>query len=142
MALLASIEAYRPADGSLLLLPATGFLPIEDPRITGTIQAIERDLMEDGLVRRKPRSDSPQQGAFIACGFWLADCRSMQGRQADAEALFERLLSIRNDVGLLSEEYDTSRGRLTGNFPQTLSHLALVTTALGLSGPVLQRGGG
>ncbi len=129
-------------DGSLLLLPATGFLPIQDPRIQGTISAIERDLMEDGLVRRKPRREAPDQGAFIACGFWLVDCRAMQGRVADAETLFDRLLSIRNDVGLLSEEYDTRGGRLTGNFPQTLSHLSLVTSALGLSGPVLERSGG
>ena len=132
----------REPDGSLLLLPATRFLPIQDPRIEGTIAAIERDLMEDGLVRRKPRRESPDQGAFIACGFWLVDCRAMQGRTADAEALFERLLAIRNDVGLLSEEYDTARHRLSGNFPQTLSHLSLITAALGLSGPVLERSGG
>ncbi len=129
-------------DGSLLLIPATGFLPIDDPRITGTIQAIEREMMEGGLVLRKPRSIAPREGAFLACTCWLVDCMAMQGRQADAEALFERLLSISNDVGLLAEEYDLSRRRLCGNFPQALSHLALVTTGLGLSGPVLQRSGG
>lgn len=129
-------------DGSLLLIPATGFLPIDDDRIRGTIAAIERDLMEDGFVLRKPRDESPHEGAFLPCTFWLADCYTMQGRQREAEVLLERALAIRNDLGLLSEEYDITRRRLCGNFPQALSHLALINTALGLSGPVLERAGG
>ena len=132
----------RQLDGSLLLIPATGFLPVQDERIAGTIRAIEQEMMEGGLVLRKPRSKAPEEGAFLACSFWLTDCRSMQGRQAKAEALFERVLSVSNDVGLLSEEYDLGRNRLCGNFPQALTHLSLVTTALGLCGPVLQRAGG
>lgn len=126
-------------DASLLLLPIVGFLPIHDERITGTIAAIERDLVQDGLVRRW-RSVKPNfEGAFLACTCWLADCQMMQGRREAARATFERLLSLRNDLGLLSEEYDVRAGRLAGNFPQALSHLALVQTALGLCGPVTRR---
>ncbi len=129
-------------DGSLLLLPLVNFLPATDPRMSATIDAVERDLSADGLVWRTPRGGDRAQGAFIACSLWLADCRSLQGRRSDAVALLERVLSLRNDVGLLSEEYHPGLRRLLGNFPQALSHLALVNTALGLSGPVLQRGGG
>jgi GH15 family glucan-1,4-alpha-glucosidase len=129
-------------DACLLLLPLVKFLPIDDPRITATIAAVERELVEDGLVRRKKPQGSDPEGTFIACTFWLADCQSMQGRDADARRTLERVLAIRNDVGLLSEEYNVPGKRLAGNFPQALSHLALVTTALGLCGPVLQRGGG
>jgi GH15 family glucan-1,4-alpha-glucosidase len=129
-------------DGSLLLLPLVGFLPADDPRMSATIDAIARELSEDGLVWRTPRGSETAQGAFIACSCWLADCRSMQGRRDEAVALFERVLSLRNDVGLLSEEYHAGLRRQLGNFPQALSHLALINTALGLSGPVLQRGGG
>lgn len=129
-------------DASLLLLPLVNFLPADDPRMAATIDAIERDLSEDGLVWRTPKGGDTAQGAFIACSCWLADCRSMQGRRKEATALLERVLSLRNDVGLLSEEYHPGLARLMGNFPQALSHLALVNTALGLSGPVLQRGGG
>jgi GH15 family glucan-1,4-alpha-glucosidase len=118
-----------------------GFLPADDPRIAGTIAAIERELMEDGLVRRKPPSGAVPEGAFLACSCWLADCRQMQGRHEEACEALERVLSVRNDLGLLSEEYDLGAGQLAGNFPQALSHLALVTSALGLSGKVLQRGG-
>ena len=128
-------------DGSLLLLPLMGFLPVDDPRIAGTIAAIERELMQDGLVRRKRARGEEPEGAFLACTCWLADCRQLQGRHAEAREAFERVLEISNDVGLLSEEYDLHARCLSGNFPQALSHLALVTTALGLSGPVLQRGG-
>ncbi|MFL5280546.1 MAG: glycoside hydrolase family 15 protein [Rhodopila sp.] len=128
-------------DGSLLLMPLVGFLPVDDPRMAGTIAAIERDLIHDGLVWRK-HGDGEPEGAFLACSCWLADCRSLQGRDTAAREVFERMLSVRNDVGLLSEEYNLRGRHLTGNFPQALSHLALVTTALGLSGPVLQRGGG
>ena len=129
-------------DASLLLLPLVGFLPVSDPRIAGTIAAVERELLEDGLVRRKSAEGPEPEGAFLACTFWLADCRSLQGREAEARGAFERVLSVRNDLGLLSEEYNVRGRHLAGNFPQALSHLALVTTALGLSGPVLQRGGG
>jgi GH15 family glucan-1,4-alpha-glucosidase len=127
-------------DASLLLLPLVGFLPIDDPRITGTIAAIERELVEDRLVRRWSRAEGPAEGAFLACTCWLADCLGMQGRTAEARAYFERVLELRNDVGLLSEEWDTRRQRMLGNFPQALSHLSLINTALGLCGPVLRRG--
>ena len=129
-------------DASLLLLPLVNFLPADEPRMSATIDAVERELCRDGLVWREPEGLGSGQGAFIACSCWLADCRAMQGRRDEAVALFERVLSLRNDVGLLSEEYHPGLRRLTGNFPQTSSHLALVNTALGLSGPVLQRGGG
>lgn len=129
-------------DASLLLLPLVNFLPADDQRMAATIDAIERELSDDGLVWRKPHGGDTDQGAFIACSCWLADCRSMQGNRQAAVALLERVLSLRNDVGLLSEEYHPGLRRLMGNFPQGLSHVALVNTALGLSGPVLQRGGG
>ena len=129
-------------DGSLLLMPLVGFLPADDPRMAATIAAIERDLVHDGLVWRKSAAGGEPEGAFLACSCWLADCRSQQGRDAAAREAFERLLAVRNDVGLLSEEYNLRGRHLAGNYPQALSHLALVTTALGLSGPILQRGGG
>jgi GH15 family glucan-1,4-alpha-glucosidase len=129
-------------DASLLLLPLVGFLPADDPRMAATIDAIEQNLGSEGLVWRTPSGGASAQGAFIACSCWLADCRSMQGRRQEAVAIFERVLALRNDVGLLSEEYHPGLRRLMGNFPQALSHLALINTALGLSGPVLQRGGG
>lgn len=129
-------------DASLLLLPIVNFLPIDDPRIAGTIAAIENELVEDGLVRRWRRDDGPDEGAFIACTCWLADCLGMQGRDKEARAYLERVLALRNDVGLLPEEWDTRGRRMLGNFPQALSHLAVINTALGLCGPVLQRGGG
>lgn len=129
-------------DASLLLLPLVGFLPVSDPRIAGTIAAVERDLLEDGLVLRQRSQSLEPEGAFLACTCWLADCRGMQGRVGEAREALERVLSVRNEVGLLSEEYDVRGRHLSGNFPQALSHLALVTSALGLSGPVLQRGGG
>ncbi len=129
-------------DASLLLLPLVNFLPADDPRMAATIDAVERDLSEDGLVWRTPKGGDTDQGAFIACTCWLADCRALQGRHDDAVRLLEKALSLRNDVGLLSEEYHPGLRRLIGNFPQALSHLALINTALGLSGPVLQRGGG
>lgn len=129
----------RELDASLLLLPLVGFLPIEDERIASTITAIERDLVSDGLVRRwRPHYKDPE-GAFLACTCWLAECQIMQGRRDAARQTFERLLSVRNDLGLLSEEYDVEAGRLAGNFPQALSHLALVQTALSLCGPTMRR---
>ncbi|HEY1795652.1 MAG TPA: glycoside hydrolase family 15 protein [Stellaceae bacterium] len=137
-----TLDEPRILDASLLLLPLVGFLPIDDPRISGTIAAVEAELVEDGLVRRWTRGDGPDEGAFIACTCWLADCLGMQGRDREARAYLERVVARANDVGLLSEMWDTHGKRLLGNFPQALSHLALINTALGLCGPVLQRGGG
>ena len=130
-------------DASLLLLPLVGFLPIDDPRVASTIAAIERDLMEGGLVRRKPPNpDGHDEGAFLACSCWLADCYTMQGRDNDAATLLERVIGLSNDVGLLSEEYDVRRRALIGNIPQALTHLGVINSALFLSGPVIQRAGG
>ena len=130
-------------DASLLLLPLVGFLPANDPRIAATISKIESELSEGGLIRRhKAKVDGPNEGAFLACSFWMADCLAMQGLHDKAVAQFERVIALANDVGLLSEEYDVPAKHLTGNFPQALTHLALVNTALGLSGPVINRAGG
>ncbi len=126
-------------DASLLLIPIVGFLPPDDERVKGTVAAIERELVTGGFVLRY-RTESgadglpPGEGAFLPCSFWLAENYALQGRQEDAEELFDRLLSLRNDVGLISEEYDPKAGRLVGNFPQAFSHLGLVNTALVLSG--------
>jgi GH15 family glucan-1,4-alpha-glucosidase len=125
-------------DASLLLLPAIGFLPPDDPRIRGTVKAIERSLVTDGLVRRYNTDSAADglpagEGVFLACSFWLVDAYLMLGRRDDAVQLFERLLSLRNDVGLLSEEYDPYANRLIGNFPQAFSHLALVNSASNLA---------
>jgi len=131
-------------DASLLLIPIVGFLPHDDPRVQGTVQAVERGLLVDGFVLRYRTEDGsdglPQgEGAFLACSFWLASAWHMQGRHAEAKALFERLLSLCNDVGLLSEEYDPCAKRFTGNFPQAFSHVALITTALTLAGEAQDR---
>ncbi len=131
-------------DASLLLLPAMGFLPHDDPRIRGTVAAIERDLLVDGFVLRYRTEDGKDglpagEGAFLACSFWLASAMHLQGRTAEARALFERLLALCNDVGLLSEEYDPRAGRFTGNFPQAFSHVALINTALTLSDEAIDR---
>jgi GH15 family glucan-1,4-alpha-glucosidase len=139
----------KQLDASLLLLPAIGFLPAEDPRIRGTVEAIERSLVTDGLVRRYNTDSADDglpagEGVFLACSFWLVDAYLMLGRREDAVRLFERLLSLRNDVGLLSEEYDPYANRLIGNFPQAFSHLALVNSATNLADtitPVEQRSG-
>jgi GH15 family glucan-1,4-alpha-glucosidase len=126
-------------DASLLLLPLVGFLPASDPRVKGTVEAIERELLvEDTFVlryRTLPDLDGlpPGEGAFLPCSFWLVSNRIMQGRTDEARALFERLLRLRNDVGLLSEEYDPHERRLVGNFPQAFSHLALIDAAVSLS---------
>lgn len=122
-------------DASLLAVALVGFLPPEDPRVRGTVAAIERELCEDGFVlryRTEAGGDGlpPGEGAFLPCSFWLANNLARQGRHADATALFERLLNLRNDVGLLAEEYNPKIGRLQGNFPQAFSHLSLVNTAL------------
>jgi len=134
------VQSYgsKELDASLLLLPTVGFLPPEDPRIKGTIAAIEKRLLVDGFVLRydteRVNDGLPSgEGAFLACTFWLADAYVMAGRLDDARALFERLLALRNDVGLLPEECDTKRGRMVGNFPQAFSHVALVNTAHNLS---------
>ena len=134
-------------DASLLLIPLVGFLPHDDPRVRGTTAAVERELLKDGYVLRYNTDDSkdglpPGEGAFLACSFWLVDNWSMQGREDDARALFERLLSLRNDLGLLSEEYDPRHKRMTGNFPQAFSHTALIASAMNLAqaGPAQMRG--
>jgi carbohydrate kinase (thermoresistant glucokinase family) len=136
-------------DASLLLIPLVGFLPADDPRVRGTVAAIERELMIDGLVLRyRTRAEidglPPGEGVFLPCSFWLANNYRLQHRDAEARALFERLLSLRNDVGLLAEEYDPQARRQLGNFPQAFSHLALIGTALSLHdvGPAQQRGQG
>jgi GH15 family glucan-1,4-alpha-glucosidase len=135
-------------DASLLMMPLVGFLPASDPRVAGTVRAIERGLVHDGLVLRYRSEETDDglpagEGVFLACSFWLADNYALMGRIADARALFERLLSLRNDVGLLSEEYDPVSRRLLGNFPQAFSHVGLVNTAFNLTarqhGPATDR---
>jgi GH15 family glucan-1,4-alpha-glucosidase len=134
-------------DASLLMIPIVGFLPASDPRVTGTVAAIEHNLLRDGFVLRYDTGSGtdglpPGEGAFLACSFWLADNYILQGRHHEARAMFERLLSLRNDVGLLAEEYDHHVKRQVGNFPQAFSHLALVNTARNLSsigGPAHER---
>ena len=134
------VQSYgsRELDASLLLLPMVGFLPPSDPRILKTIEAVERRLFVDGFLLRYNTSATgdglPEgEGAFLACSFWLADAYVLTGRLDDARALFERLLTLRNDVGLLAEQYDTQARRLVGNFPQAFSHIALVNTAHNLA---------
>jgi GH15 family glucan-1,4-alpha-glucosidase len=129
----------KELDASLLLLPSYGFLPATDPRMRGTVAAIERGLLVDGFVWRYRTGEfasvdglSGGEGAFLACTFWLADAYARMGRGTEARELFERLLELRNDVGLLSEEYDPVAKRLLGNFPQAFSHVALINTALHL----------
>ena len=136
-------------DASLLRLPLVGFIDAGDERMVGTVAAIEKDLLRDGFVLRY-RTDQTDdgvkgaEGAFLACGFWLADNYALQGRTDEARSLFDRLCAMSNDVGLLSEEVTIDRGELLGNFPQALSHVALVNTAMNLSrkrGPAKERGG-
>ena len=136
-------------DASLLLLPLVGFLPSEDPRIKGTVAAIQRELTVDGLVLRYRTHEGvdglpPGEGVFLACSFWLADNLILQGRKREARALFERLVGLCNDVGLLAEEYDPRARRQLSNFPQAFSHLALINTALNLHnhGPAHRRRSG
>jgi GH15 family glucan-1,4-alpha-glucosidase len=143
------VQCYggKQLDASLLLLPCVGFLPPDDPRIAGTVAAIERTLLVDGLVQRYDTAATddglpPGEGAFLACSFWLVDAYVMLGRLDDARRLFERLVAMCNDVGLLSEEYDPAARRLVGNFPQAFSHVALVNSAFNLTRatkPVEQR---
>ncbi len=128
----------RSLDASLLLMPQVGFLPASDPRVSNTIEAIEKELTEDGFVLRYRTEEGedglpPGEGAFLPCSFWLVQAYALQGRHAEAHALFERLTALANDVGLLAEEYDPRRRRQAGNFPQAFSHLALVAAALTIS---------
>jgi GH15 family glucan-1,4-alpha-glucosidase len=139
----------RALDASLLLLSQIGLLPPDDPRLRGTVEAIERELFFTPFVKRYSTDPScnvdglpGDEGAFLACSFWLVDNLTLLGRGAEAHDLFARLLRLRNDVGLLSEEYDVRGGRLVGNFPQAFSHLALVNSAYNLAraeGPAVQR---
>jgi GH15 family glucan-1,4-alpha-glucosidase len=137
----------RTVDASLLLLPIVGFLPVDDPRIAGTVSCIEERLMLDGFVHRYSHDDSADglpagEGAFILCTWWLADVYAMQGRHAEAEALVDRLMAIRNDLGLLAEEYDPVAGSQLGNFPQAFSHIGLINTVRNLwatGGPSQER---
>ena len=130
----------KQVDASLLMIPLVGFLPASDPRVKGTVAAVQRELTVDGLVHRYPPEGSekvdglpPGEGTFLACTFWLADNLALMGRRDEANAIFERLLTLRNDVGLLAEQYDPRDGRQLGNFPQAFSHVALVNTARNLS---------
>jgi GH15 family glucan-1,4-alpha-glucosidase len=147
------VESYgsQLLDGSILLLPAVGFLPASDARVLGTLAAIEKNMMRDGFVlRHDPREVSdekpPIEGAFLACSLWLADAYMLAGEIDKAQALFDRVAGVANDLGLLAEEYDSGIGRQTGNFPQALTHIALINTAHNLSDakkpvekPVMQR---
>jgi GH15 family glucan-1,4-alpha-glucosidase len=136
----AFVESYGAdvLDASILLLPSVGFLPPSDPRVEGTIAAVEKYLMRDGFVlRHDPRRVSdekePIEGAFLACTLWLADAYVLAGQIDKADRLFDHVVAIANDLGLLAEEYDTEAGRQTGNFPQALTHIALINTAHNLS---------
>ena len=130
----------RGVDAALLLIPRTGFLPWDDPRVVGTVSTIERELGRDGFILRyRPEFEqvdgiAEPEATFVACSFWLADALYGAGRVHDARELFERVLSVRNDVGLFAEEYDPDARRQLGNVPQAFSHVALVNTARHLSG--------
>ena len=128
-------------DASVLMIPLVGFLPPEDPRVVSTVEAVQRELVDHGFVLRYRTSDdgavdglTGREGAFLACSFWLVDCLHMIGREEEAVDLFERLLALRNELGLLSEEYDAYAGRLVGNFPQAFSHVSLINSAFRLGG--------
>jgi GH15 family glucan-1,4-alpha-glucosidase len=136
------VQSYgsKELDASLLLICSIGFLPPTDPRVSATVEAIEHGLVVDGFVQRYDTSKTndglpPGEGMFLACSFWLADAYQMLGRIQEAEALFERLLGLRNELGLLSEEYDPGKQCLVGNFPQAFSHISLINTAHNLSRP-------
>jgi GH15 family glucan-1,4-alpha-glucosidase len=130
------VESYGSdvLDASILLLPAVGFLPASDPRVKGTVAAIEKHMMRDGFVlRHDPREVTseiqPIEGAFLACSLWLAEAYILMGEIDKAEALFDRVVGVANDVGLLAEEYDPLVKRQTGNFPQALTHISLISVA-------------
>ena len=136
----AFVQSYgsKELDASALLIPLVGFLPVEDARVRSTVEAVRRHLIVDGLVRRYDTDAGidclpPGEGVFLPCSFWLADNLILLGRRDEARQLFERLMSLRNDVGLLSEEYDVRANRLLGNFPQAFSHVALINTAYHLT---------
>lgn len=139
----------KALDAALLMIPLVGFLPCDDPRVIGTIDAIRGELCRDGLVMRysadvKVDGQKGGEGAFLACSFWLVDALSLLNRRDEARELFQNLLALQNDVGLLSEEYDVTAGRQVGNFPQAFSHVALINTAQNLSqtrGPARRRSG-
>jgi len=127
----------RALDASTLLIPLVGFLPADDPRVVATVEAIQRELTIDGLVRRYQVDDAGdgvggEEGAFLLCSFWLVDCLALMDRRDQATALYERLLGLRNDVGLLAEEYDPVAGQQLGNFPQAFSHVAIASSAMTL----------
>jgi GH15 family glucan-1,4-alpha-glucosidase len=137
------VQAYDSTalDASLLMIPLVGFLPPDDPRVVGTIDAIGRELTVDGFVQRYKTDDSgvdglpAGEGAFLMTTYWYADCLMLMGRRDEALAIFERLLALRNDVGLFAEEYDVAASRMVGNFPQAFSHVALINSATNLSTP-------
>jgi GH15 family glucan-1,4-alpha-glucosidase len=143
-------QAYgsKELDASMLLMPIVGFLPADDPQVVSTVAAIEKRLMKGGFVLRYDTETTPDglpagEGVFLACSFWLVDVYHLQGRVQDAWRLFNKLLSLTNDLGLLAEEYDPKRKRLLGNFPQAFSHIGLLNSAFSLShktaGPVRKR---
>jgi len=134
------VESYgaKVLDASTLLIPSVGFLPASDSRVAGTLAAVEKHLVRDGFVlRHDPRAvtdeKQPLEGAFLACTLWLADAYVLSGAIDRAEVLLNRVASVANDLGLLSEEYDTVASRQTGNFPQALTHIALVNTVHNIS---------
>jgi GH15 family glucan-1,4-alpha-glucosidase len=136
----AFVQSYGTTllDASLLMIPLVGFLPPQDTRVRGTVEAIERQLTTDAFVARyatAPEVDGlpPGEGAFLLCSFWLADNLALMGRRDDARRMFERILEIRSGVGLLSESYDVGAGRLVGNYPQAFSHVGLINTARNLA---------
>jgi GH15 family glucan-1,4-alpha-glucosidase len=140
------VQSYgRPElDASLLLIPRVGFLPPDDPKVLGTIEAIQRELTQDGFVLRYRPEQSDDglpgdEGVFLACSFWLVEALLGAGRHEESRELFERLLELRNDVGLLSEEWAVKAGRQLGNTPQAFSHFALVTSALELHQDTVRR---
>jgi GH15 family glucan-1,4-alpha-glucosidase len=143
------VESYgsQLLDASILLLPAVGFLPGDDPRVRGTLAAIEKTMMPNGFVlrhdpRRAADQKPPLEGAFLACSLWLADAYVLSNEIAKAQALFDRVVAVANDVGLLAEQYDGVTRRQAGNFPQALTHIALINTAHNLSDakkPAMQR---
>jgi GH15 family glucan-1,4-alpha-glucosidase len=139
-------------DAAVLMMPLVGFLPATDNRMASTIRLIEKELMFNGYVARYHPDTSgnvdglpPGEGSFLPCSFWLVDCLHLMGREKEARAMFERLLSIRNSLGLIAEEYESTRGRLVGNFPQAFTHVGLINTARNLSprmGPAEHRSAG